>query len=91
MRCSGWRPALAGVLAGGFCLALPVAATADDGRTPGASGHTQVSVLPVGGAASGGGAQDRGTDTALIIGVGVAAVAGSLGLFAAAHAAARRA
>lgn len=51
---------------------------------------TQVSSVPVGGASAGGGPSGGGTDSALLIGVGIAAVVGSIGLFAAAHAAARR-
>lgn len=51
---------------------------------------SQVSVVPVGGAAAGGGQRAGGTDGVLLIGVGIAAVAGSIGLFAAAQAAARR-
>jgi hypothetical protein len=51
---------------------------------------TQVSALPAGGAATGGGRPDHGTDAGLLIAVAAAAVLGSLGLFAAAHVAARR-
>ncbi|MBA3744275.1 hypothetical protein [Sporichthya sp.] len=50
----------------------------------------QVQVVPVGGAAAGGGQRAGSTDGGLLIGVGIAAVAGSIGLFAAAQAAARR-
>jgi hypothetical protein len=52
---------------------------------------TQVSVVPAGGAAAGGGEpRGGGTDAVLLIGVGIAAVAGSIGLFAAAQIAGRR-
>ncbi len=51
---------------------------------------TQVSAVPVGAAATGGGAAGTDTDTVLLIAVGIAAVVGSGGLFAAAHAAGRR-
>ncbi len=52
---------------------------------------TQVSVVPAGGAETGGGERTGGgTDAVLLIGVGIAAVAGSIGLFAAAQVAGRR-
>jgi hypothetical protein len=51
---------------------------------------TQVAAVPAGGAAPGGGAQGTDTDAVLLVGVGIAAVLGSIGLFAAAHAAGRR-
>lgn len=53
---------------------------------------TQVSVVPSGGARTGGGEprDNGGTDAVLLIGVGVAAVVGSIGLFAAAQLAGRR-
>lgn len=80
-------PVIVAALAGGLGLAMPVVAVAgvDDG------GPTQVSVVPADGSAAGGGPPPgRGTDSALLIGVGIAAVTGSIGLFAAAQAAARR-
>jgi hypothetical protein len=84
----GGRLVLAGIVAGGLGLAMPLAASAQELTPPGPP--AQVSVVPPGGAATGGGPQDHGTDAPLIIGVGIAAVVGSLGLFAAAHAAARQ-
>lgn len=51
---------------------------------------TQIAAVPVGAAATGGGAQGADTDAVLLVGVGIAAVLGSLGLFGAAHAAGRR-
>lgn len=48
-------------------------------------GGGQVSTVPVGGAATGGGGTPQSTDTGLLIGVGVAAIAGSAGLFGAAR------
>lgn len=51
---------------------------------------TQVGAVPVGAAATGGGAPAGSTDSALLIGVGIAARAGAAGLFGAAQHAARR-
>jgi hypothetical protein len=79
------------LLIGGLGLALPVAATAQDSphsvgtlRSP-----AQAAVVPDG-VTTGDGRTAHGTDDAVLIGVGVAALLGSIGLFAAAQAAARQ-
>lgn len=51
---------------------------------------TQVTEVPAGGAATGGGGSAQSTDSALLIGVGVAAIAGAGGLFGAARFTGRR-
>lgn len=62
----------------------------DDTLTFTTGGASQVELVPTGAANTGGGARASTTDTALLIAVGLAAVAGGAGVFGAARVAARR-
>jgi hypothetical protein len=91
MRLTVGRLAVTAVAAAGIGLALPAGAVADSRAqdSPPQAGRSAISLegtLPHNGAPG----TAPGTDSALLIGVGVAALAGAAGLFAAAQYTGRR-
>lgn len=89
MRLTVGRLAVTAVAAGGIGLALPAGAAADSRAQDSPPGRSAISLegtLPHNRAPG----TTPGTDSALLIGVGVAALAGAAGLFAAAQYTGRR-